>query len=422
MLGSDTKINFSHRSLEGDRNIMLFDLAVGGHHPEYIQHLADYWEKEALSGNLYIVVSPKFFEEHNDVINSVLNYYPSQIKFISITQDEDWDFRKQSNYLIRTFKQWQIFCKYSIELRISHCLIMYFDNWQFLLTLGVNSPCPFSTIYFRPAFHYHEFVNHVTSWKEVIRQWRQKLLLFRILQNPNLRFLFCLDPFAVKHIAQLSNRVRIIHLPDPVRSIDSDCYKVEQLKTRVGIDRERRVFLLFGSLNSRKGVYQLLEAIQMLPSSLCKRLCLLLAGSVSHSDKSQIEKLIAEISQVLPIQIIIRDEFIPQSEVQLYFQAADVILAPYQRHVGMSGILMQAAAVQKPVLASDYGLMGEITRWYELGLTVDSTKPQAIVQGLTHFLLESPDCFCNFTKMRQLAEQNTAERFSTTIFNHIYYE
>jgi glycosyltransferase involved in cell wall biosynthesis len=98
---------------------------------------------------------------------------------------------------------------------------------------------------------------------------------------------------------------------------------------------------------------------------------------------------------------------------------ADVILAPYQRHVGMSGILLLAAAAQKPVLSSNYGLMGEIVRRYELGLTVDSTEPKEIAKGLTRFLVEDSDKLCDRAKMKSFAEQNSAEEFARVIFEHL---
>jgi glycosyltransferase involved in cell wall biosynthesis len=185
----------------------------------------------------------------------------------------------------------------------------------------------------------------------------------------------------------------------------------------LGIEANRQIFLLFGALNGRKGIYQLLEAIQLLPTSLCQKLCLLLVGESSIT--SQLKIQIDAVCQVRPVQIIGRYEFIPEQDVQVYFQLADVILAPYQRHVGMSGILLLAAAAQKPVLSSDYGLMGEMVRRYSLGLTVDSTNPSAIAKGLTQLLLEPPSSACDRDKMKSFAQQNSAERFARIIFEQL---
>ena len=104
------------------------------------------------------------------------------------------------------------------------------------------------------------------------------------------------------------------------------------------------------------------------------------------------------------------------SEIQQYFQLADVVLALYQRHVGMSGILIRAAAANKPVLATNYGLMGEITRRYKLGIDLNARDPQAIAKGLTEFLSNPPTTFADAHFMQQFARQNSAVNFASTIF------
>ena len=103
-----------------------------------------------------------------------------------------------------------------------------------------------------------------------------------------------------------------------------------------------------------------------------------------------------------------------------YFQIADVVLAPYQRHVGMSGILLLAAAANKPVLCSNYGLMGEMVRRYHLGLTVDSSQPQEIAKGLIKFLeISNPLELCDPLPMQNWVKQNSASEFSRIIFEQV---
>jgi hypothetical protein len=46
-------------------------------------------------------------------------------------------------------------------------------------------------------------------------------------------------------------------------------------------------------------------------------------------------------------------------------------MVPYQRHVGSSGVLIRAAQAGRPVIASDYGLVGAWTRKNQLGAAVN---------------------------------------------------
>ena len=413
----DADSSVDSERFNSQRKLMLFDLSIRGHHPGYIQHLVRYWCDKELPGRLHIVVSPKFMQEHSNVVSLSPSCNQRNVTFMAIAPEEEAALSSRKNSINRTFRafqEWQLFCKYADLLKATQCLIMYFDTCQLPLAFGARPTCPFSGIYFKPTFHYDEFATYVPSWKERPQRWREKLLLSRVLGHPQLKTLFCLDPFVVKHIDKPQNRVRAVHLPDPVETHSNLQFQMEKLREKLGIHSERQVFVLFGALTDRKGIYQLLEAVLTLSPTLCQKLCLLLVGE--SRIEASLKSRIAEICQSRPIQIIGRYEFIPEQDVQAYFQLADVVLAPYQRHVGMSGILMLAAAAQKPVLSSNYGLMGEIVQRYRLGLTVDSTVPDEIAKVLTRFLLESPAGLCDRTKMKHFASQNSAEEFASVIF------
>ncbi len=404
--------------------LMIFDLAIGGHYPGYIKHLVRYWCQHNLAGSLDIVVLPEFFKEHSDVIDVVSSYKTNNVNYISISPQEAENLSPRDSALSRarrSFEEWKLIYKYAEKLKPEHCLIMFFDTRQYPLALHNKLPCPFSSIYFRPTFHYHSFIERQTSWGEQLQQWREKFFMSRIMRHRQLTTLFCLDPFVVKHLAQFKGNVKSVFLPDPVHTYDSYQPAPEALKSSLGIAPNRQIFLLFGGLAERKGIFQLLEATSLLTAQISQRLCILLVGPMGFDpqQKLRMDKCIDQTTLSQDVQIIVEDRFIPDREIQSYFQMADVILAPYQRHVGMSAILVRAAVAQKPVLSSDYGLMGEIARRYRLGLTVDSTEPKAIAQGIAKFLLKSPVELCDRNKMKLFAKQNTAENFSRTIFKNL---
>ena len=412
------------RKSTNNQNLMLFDLIIGGHHGSYIGHLLEYWCQEERSGILNIVVSPKFLQVHSDVVDIASRHKQVNVNFVPITSEEEAVLHSSKSSLSRAFRafgEWKLLCKYAEKLGASHCLIMYFDTCELTLTAGTKSPCPFSGIYFRPTFHYGDFAGYTSSGKDKIQQWREIFTLGRILRHPQFQTLFCLDPFAVKHIdAQFYTKAKVVHLPDPV-DIDNkrSKFRLSSLQKNLGIEPDRRVFLLFGALTGRKGIYQLLEAILLLSSDLCQKFCLVLVGSANTTEQASITSKVAAVCQDRPVQIVEHYEFVPEREVPDYFQLADVVLAPYQRHIGMSGILLLAAAAGKPLLSSHYGLMGEIVRQYRLGIAVDSTVPSEIAKGLTRFLLESPEVFCDQRKMKLFANQNDAKKFAKVIFQNL---
>ncbi len=396
--------------------LMLFDLAVRGHHPSYIQHLIKYWQKQNFNGHLDIVVSPRFFKEHSDVVE----LQNGNVSFTAITSEEEAMLSSRKSKIkrnLRNFYEWKIFCNYAQSLNTTHALLMYFDTCGLPLALGAKSPCAFSGIYFRPTFHYNQFAGYQPSWKTRLQELREKFILSRIMKNPQLQTLLSLDPFAVEHLNKFNSQAEAVHLADPVEILSSNQNPSSTIKEDLGIESGRQIFFLFGAITARKGIYQLLEALKLLPDELCQKLCLLIVGE--SGIKAELEKIIGDISQTKPVQIISRYEFIPEEEMQAYCQMVDVILAPYQRHVGMSGILLLAAAAGKPVLSSNYGLMGEMVRRYNLGLAVDSTLPAEIASGLSRMLVAPKEELCDRTKQQYFAEENSAEKFAQTIFEHL---
>lgn len=398
--------------------LMLFELSWGGHYPEYLTHLINYWHQANYNGELLLVLSPQFLQKHPDVVSLVRE----KISLLTITPAEEEKLViANSTYkrVLRAFQEIKLARKYARQLQASEILFTYFDTRQFPLALGQKLPCPCSGIYFRPRFYYSNLTKEKLDWREQLARWQEKWLLKATLKNPQLKCIFSLDPFAIKYFPPFSSRIKAVALPDPVEIDTKLSGDLEKLKTSLGIEPKRTIFLLFGGLTKRKGIFPLLDALALLPTEIGQKICLLLVGSISEEFQSKIQPQMTALTQINSVQIITEYRYITETETQQYFQLADVILALYQRHVGMSGIIIRAAAAQKPVISSDYGLMGEITRRYQLGLTLDSIQPQAIAEGIKQLLVKPPAELINCRIAKQFAQQNSAVNFASTIFQNL---
>ena len=401
--------------------VVLFDLKHTGHHANYIGHLVKHWKIFKLAGKLYVVVSPKFMDRHQAIVNLVAKDDASSIEFVPISSSEFKAVQNSKTTFDKmncNLREWSLLCQYIIRLKANHCLIMYLDTCELPLLLGLRPPCPFSGIYFRPTFHYNSFLAEKLSRKEVLQQWRDRLFLDRTLRNPQLHTLFCLDPLVDQSIKKLYPSARAVPLVDPVETPAIQLADTEALRVKHKVLDDRKVFMVFGSIDSRKGIYNLLDALKLLSPKICKTYCFLILGSASPTDQARICEEVDLICQDRPLQIVTRFEFISDAEVQAYFQLTDVVLALYQRHVGMSGILLLAAAAQKPVVSSNYGLMGELTRRYGLGTTIDSTSPKEIAEKLTQ-IYSRQGLDHDLEGMKRFVYSNSASKFTQTIFDHI---
>ena len=393
--------------------LMIFDLEAAGHHALYIRQLLRHWPMPTA---LQLVVSPLFLQQHGDIVHT-----PSQasVTWHPLSVDEFMRFRRAATLFTRAVAEWQLFVHYASRLGVSHGLAMFFDRFQLPLALGLPIPCRMSGILFRPTLHYHRLTGYQATWRSTVRIGRETLLWRLALRHRAMHTLFSLDPLAVPALQQLTGRPQVTHLPDPIEFQPVAPQRVATLRHHLGIEEHRGLALICGFLEERKGLYPLLEALTLLPQAVQSQLCLLLVGQVATKEVKKLAKRIVEITQRTSVQVIGVDEFVPEAEMPAYFQMADFVLAPYQQHIGSSGILLWAAAAGKPVLASDYGLMGELVRSHQLGWVVNSMQPAAIAQGLVAFLSENPARLFDLAKATSFIEKNHAFHFVQTIYEHI---
>jgi glycosyltransferase involved in cell wall biosynthesis len=406
-----------------NQKVMLFDLDSFGHHAGYLNNLVEHWGQNNYSGSLVFITSPFFVKEHPDVYDACLKYERKNVIIQSISSNNNAEIIATKNAFLRYRKAWNLFIDYAKKLSVDHASLLYLDFFQLASILGSRPPCSFSAIYFRPTFHYRYFFHYKPSFMEIIRDWRKKLLLSAVLQNPFLTHLFCLDPFAVEYIKKaFQTKTKIIYLPDPVKIYSNNDSQVKHLRQELGIQTGRMVFLLFGAISKRKGIYELFNGVALLAAEMCRKIAIVIAGPIKPTEEPVIRKQASSLCQSLPVEIIFVNKFIVDRDIQTYFHLSDAIIALYQSHMGMSAILVRAAAAQKPVIASDYGVMGEIAKRNRLGLTLNSKDPKQIARGIVA-LIESPMVpeYFHPDKAKAFAESNSADRFAKVFFENIGY-
>lgn len=404
-----------------DFRVLVFDLESVGHHSIYIKHLLNFYSKTQPPFKLILVVSPEFILKHHEMVNK----FDAVVQIVSISQAELLSVKDAKLLSIRTIRTWSILKRYTKNLNVDHSIVMWLDHvLQFPLALQWKFPCAISGICFRPMFHYLQWQDHTLSLSDRLRAWRQKILYFWAVRHPQLHTLFCLDPFVPKIINQFSRDQKAVHLPDPVTPhqipTEQQHQNFHQLKACISSDQKRKTFLFFGAIAARKGIYKCLEALNRLDKTTAEKVTLLLVGEIVHNEDYQpIMNMIEELKTHSSVHIDFHQNFVTDKEMANYFSLSDIILAPYQEHVGMSGILLQAAAAGKPVISSNYGLMGQVIRSYSLGLAVDTTQPTEIAEAITQTFASSFSNLYSLEKMQQWVSENSPEEFSNTIFNQI---
>jgi glycosyltransferase involved in cell wall biosynthesis len=89
-------------------------------------------------------------------------------------------------------------------------------------------------------------------------------------------------------------------------------------------------------------------------------------------------------------RVIIRDRFVPTEELQDAIAAMDVVCTPYPRHPGIASVLLQAAAAERPVVASSFGWLGYVTQRFALGVACDVEDIDGLASHIVTQLDDAP--------------------------------
>jgi glycosyltransferase involved in cell wall biosynthesis len=169
-----------------------------------------------------------------------------------------------------------------------------------------------------------------------------------------------------------------------------DIIPKEAARKQLGLPENENIILFFGFIRRYKGLDILLEAIGFLkknnPEAL--RFKLLVAGEFYEDEqpyKDQIDRL------GIRDHLILRTDFIPDSEVKYYCCAADAVIQPY-RNATQSGVTPLAYHFEKPMVVTNVGGLPALVPHEKVGLVVEPT-PEAIAAGILRFYQLGEDFF-----------------------------
>lgn len=168
-----------------------------------------------------------------------------------------------------------------------------------------------------------------------------------------------------------------------------------EARRHLQLPEDEKIILFFGFIRKYKGLDLLLEAIAHLKSAISlqasdiENFKLLIAGEFYEDEaayQAQIDRL--GIRDLL----ILRTDFIPDSEVRYYLCAADLLVQPY-RNATQSGVTPLAYYFEKPMVVTNVGGLPALVPHMKSGLIAEP-EPVSIANaiheyfrlGKTHFI------------------------------------
>lgn len=167
--------------------------------------------------------------------------------------------------------------------------------------------------------------------------------------------------------------------PHPVYDHYGKIEAREAALANINLSKEDRYILFFGFIRDYKGLDLLLEAFSN-PYFKANKIKLIVAGEF-YTDKTKYLNLIKDLN--LEDEVILKTDYIPNSEVPHFFNGADIVAQPY-KSATQSGVTQIGYHFNKPMLVTDVGGLPEIIPDKVIGYVVP-TQPEKIAEALIDF-------------------------------------
>lgn len=377
---------------------LVFELDHSGHRLQYVRVLID--ALKPYCAEVLLFTSDRMIE--SDEYKTHLQEVESSFRVITCP------YIGHGSPLRRALAKFTAFRTALRNLHADHVFVPYADGLAQLLglakmvrALNVPAGVEIEGIMMRGGFAYPN-----DRWAERLRASislaATTMLPFEVLHQ--------LDPipfFALKRLGgKFNGHCRII--PEPVEAIEQ--VDRGEARRKIGIPVHGRYMVNLGSGDARKGTDLLIRAFAR--GKLKENDRLLLLGKLSPLIRRLIENEMKALVQTG--RLIVIDQYVSHELFCLGLNAADVICTPYPRHVGSSGIVVRAAAIGKPILASSYGWVGAVVSTFGLGHTCSVSD----AEEFAHHIRESLETASRYRQTddgARFVRFHTASNFATHI-------
>lgn len=157
-----------------------------------------------------------------------------------------------------------------------------------------------------------------------------------------------------------------------------------QARLAADVSEDKKILLFFGFVRDYKGLRHIINAMPEIVK-YDSNIRLMIVGEF-RSDKEHYLEQIKNLGVGDNIDIV--DGYIPDSGIEKYFAASDLIVLPYESAT-QSGIVQIAYGFEKPVIATNVGGLPEVIADGKTGYIVEPKNPKALAEAVIRFFDEN---------------------------------
>ncbi|AGB15633.1 glycosyltransferase [Halovivax ruber XH-70] len=196
-------------------------------------------------------------------------------------------------------------------------------------------------------------------------------------------------------------------VPEP-STVEPPGFSQEYARQRIGLDPTETVLLFFGGLRKEKGIYQLLESLQLYNGP---KFTLLIAGPEASATQKEIREIEKSIDPTLSLNI----RYIYDSEQ--YFIASDGVLCPYLDEFGeerTSHVFQEALRLRRPVICPAFGSFESRLNSYNLGVLYSPNTAEGLNRAIQRFV-ENPEQWYSTEDMFRFYKKHSFENLCSKL-------
>jgi hypothetical protein len=337
---------------------LVFDFETSGHHMEYIHHL-------------YLAAGKRYFDSFIFAVSPLFR-----------EKSCEYDWPKFSNVEIHylDFKQLKKISGNAIKYSYYYAQLLketakrFNINRVFLIALVFS--LPLTPFLLNRKYNLSGIVYNIYLYK-----WKSASFSFKIKNSIQYLFYSYFPIYQKVYILNdksasfILNKIyktdKFIYLPDPVSLLNKS--NMKDMRTELGIDKNKVVLLHCGSLSISKGTLDILEGISAMNSQEMSRFTFIFAGEMDNTIKEPFYQYYNNLKD--QIQIIVIDKFCSFDLFGSLFITSDILLCPYKKRTSQSsGIIGYAAQFRIPVISTKEGLLGKLIKRYDLGIFSTNIK------------------------------------------------
>jgi glycosyltransferase involved in cell wall biosynthesis len=173
-----------------------------------------------------------------------------------------------------------------------------------------------------------------------------------------------------------------LFIPHPLYDNFGEKISKEAARKQLGIKNDELIILFFGFIRKYKGLDILLASMKILKDQNNNRPVKLLIAGEFYGDRKPYDAQIEQLG--IKDELILRTDFIPDSEVKYYLCAADVVVQPY-RDATQSGVTPLAYHFEKPMIVTNVGGLPSLVPDNKVGLVAEPNAESIAKKIIEYF-------------------------------------